>query len=168
MRYQFGGGIADWVFATVSVSGTNDLAQVAGGSTVTFFNAETGGTQYTDLLAADATPITSVPSSTGADGRATGQIPPFFGPDDVTVMWAQAGDGPRARIVAVNVDSAVADVAELAALTWTYNTVSGSWAPRPEAAGNRTVLWLGPTPPPVGGTPEYMRNNVDFFLDWQP
>ncbi|HEY9416462.1 MAG TPA: hypothetical protein VIQ30_17035 [Pseudonocardia sp.] len=97
-RYPFGGGISDWTFGTVTVSGTDGLAQVAGGVGVTFWSAETGGIQFTDLLDPNLQAVSSVTSSDGTDGRAVGQIPPFSGPDGIRLMWAQAGTGPRAII----------------------------------------------------------------------
>lgn len=109
MRYNFGGGIADWSFTTADVSGTNDLAQLSGGVAITFWNAETGGTQYTDLLDGAGTPVSSITSSDGTDGRSLGQIPPFSGPDGVTTMWASAVGGPRALLVTGDAADIVAD-----------------------------------------------------------
>lgn len=93
-RYQFGGGIADWGF---EVDGGDDKPVLIGGGTVQLFNQESGGTQYTDLAedAAGATPITFVKTSDGSDGRSMGQIPPFYGPNEVTRMWASLDGGPR-------------------------------------------------------------------------
>ncbi|MFB6392642.1 hypothetical protein [Polymorphospora lycopeni] len=101
-RQLFGGGPADWTFNAVDgVAGVDDLAQLAGGQVITFWNLEIGGTQYEDLTDSAGTPITSVTSSTGADGRSVGQIPPLYGPDGVDRMWAQAGTGPRVLMSAV-------------------------------------------------------------------
>ncbi|MEV2239534.1 hypothetical protein [Micromonospora sp. NPDC049891] len=98
-RYRFGGGIADWGFGTVTVDGTDHIAQVSAGVAVTFWSDEQGGTQYTDLLDSDSLPVTSVSLADGTGVRARGQIPPLFGPDGVTRMWAQAGTNPRALMV---------------------------------------------------------------------
>jgi hypothetical protein len=96
-RHLFGGGIADWTFGEVDgVDSVDDLAQLVGAAVVTFYNAETGGSQYTDLQDLTGSAITQVESSDGTDGRSLGQIPPLYGPDAVTVMWAQAASGPRA------------------------------------------------------------------------
>jgi hypothetical protein len=97
-RYNFGGGVSDWVFSTITVSGTADLAQVTGSASVTFWSAESAGAQFGDLLGPDGSPTAAITSSSGTDGRAKGQIPPFKGPDGVRLMWAQAGSGPRALI----------------------------------------------------------------------
>ena len=101
-RFPFGGSIADWTFGTVDgVDEVDNLAQVVGGIPVTFWSAEVGGVPYTDLLTADGAATTAITSADGdvVGGRATGQIPPFFGPDAVPRMWAQAGTGPRALMV---------------------------------------------------------------------
>ena len=97
-RSLFGGGVSDWVFSTVTVSGTAGLAQVTGSASVTFWSSESGGTQFGDLLGPDGSPTAAITSSDGTDGRAAGQIPPFRGPDGVRLMWAQAASGPRALI----------------------------------------------------------------------
>jgi hypothetical protein len=101
-RFSFGGGIADWTFGTVDgINEVDNLTQAVGDIAVTFWTAEVGGTQYTDLIGPDGQPtatITSTPDG-GAGGRAVGQIPPLQGPDGVKQMWAQAGDGPRALMV---------------------------------------------------------------------
>lgn len=105
MRHTFGAGISDWTFGTIdgvdaadATLTVDDMAQVVGAIVVTFWTAESAGSQYTDLLDINGLPVTYVTSSDGTDGRAKGQIPQFFGPDEVTLMWAQAGDGPRAII----------------------------------------------------------------------
>lgn len=105
-RHKFGGAIADWTF---TVGGSNE-ATLAGGSTVTFWDDSTGGTQYTDLSEdADGTlPMDHVTSADGTGVPAIGQIPEFYGPDEVWHMWAEAGGGPRAVIVATDVGDQVA------------------------------------------------------------
>lgn len=100
-RYWFGASLTDWTMASQDgVGGFNDMVQVVGAVAVTFWNAETGGTQYTDLLSSTGVAVTSVTSSDGSDGRAQGTIPPFQGPDGVRELWAQAGSGPRALMQA--------------------------------------------------------------------
>ncbi|MFG2165509.1 SGNH/GDSL hydrolase family protein [Micromonospora chersina] len=100
-RYWFGGGVADWTFTTRDgVGGFDDIAQVVGGSTITVWNAETGGTQFSDLLDANGAAVPFLLSDDGTGGRALGQIPPFQGPDGVTELWVSADGGPRARLVA--------------------------------------------------------------------
>ncbi len=109
MRHTFGGDLTAY---TIGVSletqatadgQTGSPAVILGGQTVTFWDAEYGGNQYTDLL--DATtggpddpggqPITSVVTSTGTDPAAPplGCIPMLLGPNGVAVMWAQVGTG---------------------------------------------------------------------------
>lgn len=84
-RYEFGAGLADYV-----VRPSDGLWTVAPGAIITFYNASSGGTQYTDLLDISATPITSVT----ADSQ--GFVPRFQGPDSVAGMWADAGGASRA------------------------------------------------------------------------
>ncbi len=57
--------------------------------TLTFYDAETGGARVTDLLAADGTTAITTVTTTGA------VVPPFYGPDGVVLLWADAGDGNR-------------------------------------------------------------------------
>ena len=90
-RMQFGGGPEDVYLVSDS---ENDL-QPGGGATVLFFSAETGNNPITDLLDTNFSPITSIITSTGTDGRAAGQIKPFYGPDGVFEMWASANGSPR-------------------------------------------------------------------------
>ncbi|MEW2451183.1 hypothetical protein AB0896_27120 [Streptomyces parvulus] len=88
-RNDFGAGVADFV-----VRPADGLWTVAPNTAVTFWSAREGGSQYTDLLDASATPITEVTTDS------TGSIPPFSGPDSVTGMWADAGGEKRAWIEA--------------------------------------------------------------------
>lgn len=98
-RLQFGGGVSDWTFS----ADVNGNATLAGGAQLTFWNAESGGTQYTDLQSVDGTALGAVvTTSTGSDGRSLAQIPPFLGPDGVYMMWASASGGPRAAMTATN------------------------------------------------------------------
>jgi hypothetical protein len=90
-RHEFGAGIGDFV-----VRPSDGLWGVAAATAVTFYDASTGGTQYTDLLDAGSTPITSVTTDE------YGALPRFFGPDGVEGMWADAGGSSRAWIEAHN------------------------------------------------------------------
>lgn len=67
---------------------------------LTFWDAEVGGTQFTDLLLNGA-PVSSI--TTPVDG----EIPLFEGPDGVVEMWVDAGGG-RLRLVASGAESAAA------------------------------------------------------------
>ncbi|MBF9135333.1 hypothetical protein I0C86_41520 [Plantactinospora sp. S1510] len=100
-RYWFGGGIPDFTLAmgdTVTVGALSGRVCVVVSATVTLWDAESGGDQYTDLLDEGGVATTSVVSADGSGERALGQIPRFQGPDAVTQMWAQAAEGPRALI----------------------------------------------------------------------
>ncbi len=100
-RMQFGGGPEDVYLVT---DGENDL-QPGAGATVLFYSAETGNNPITDLLDINLSPITSTTTSTGSDGRAPGQIKPFYGPDGVYEMWASANGSPRFLMQASNLGS---------------------------------------------------------------
>ncbi|SBT63918.1 hypothetical protein GA0070622_0886 [Micromonospora sediminicola] len=118
-RYWAGGGPSDYTIIsgdTVTVGAvTGKNAVVVGGVDVVWWNAETGGTQYADLLNAVGQPVTSVPSSDTTDGRAFGQIPRVQYPDGVTGAWASAGGGPRVWMPADVGDQALATAVDLAA-----------------------------------------------------
>lgn len=84
-RYEYGAGIADFVVAP-----SDGIWTVGALAPVTFWDAVTDGTQYTDLLDGSASPITQVVSDEH------GAMPRFLGPDGITGMWADAGGGTRA------------------------------------------------------------------------
>ena len=84
-RFQYGRGVADYV-----VQPTDGQWAIGAGVTITFWDAATEGTQYTDLLDAGSIPITEVTTDE------QGLIPTLWGPDGVTGMWAEAGGGTRA------------------------------------------------------------------------
>lgn len=88
-RYDFGGGIADYV-----VRPSDGLWAVAPGQVLTFWAAADGGAQYTDLQDAGGTATASI----RADEY--GAIPRFRGPDGVIGMWADAGGASRAWVEA--------------------------------------------------------------------
>lgn len=102
-RYRHGGGIADWTFTlgdeVIVGALTGKQAVVLGGQTITFWTAEQGGVQHTDLLDADGNPVTAIVSEDGTGVRSEGQIPPFYGPDGVRSMWAGVESGPRVLMV---------------------------------------------------------------------
>jgi hypothetical protein len=104
----FGGGIADWAFG----ADDDNRAEIIGGAVVKFYNAEVGGDRYEDLQELNGIGVDQVVTSAGDDGRSTGQIPPFFGPDNVFEMWASANDGPRVLMTAVNIGSFLGPVRE--------------------------------------------------------
>ncbi|WP_341719926.1 DUF4082 domain-containing protein [Micromonospora sp. FIMYZ51] len=93
-RYWYGATLTDWTLATTTVAGQPAVVTATADVPVTFWTAEVGGTQYTDLLDAGGQPVVSVLSASG-DARPVGTIPPVQGPDGVRHMWASAGGGPR-------------------------------------------------------------------------
>lgn len=100
-RMQFGGGPEDVYLVD---SDQNNL-QPGAGATVLFYSGETGNNPITDLLDINLSPITSITTSNGSDGRAPGQIKPFYGPDGVFEMWASANGSPRFLMQASNLGS---------------------------------------------------------------
>jgi type II secretory pathway pseudopilin PulG len=117
-RHPFGLNAADFAV----VAGTGNTAVFTPGSTITFWNAQVGGTQYTALAAnADGTsPIDHTTSATGTDGYTAGQLIPFWGPDttpDTLGMWASGDGGPRFWVLARDIaDVAAAAQAQAAAV----------------------------------------------------
>lgn len=142
-RNRFGGNISDWTFATgdeVPVGElTGRVSVTVGDVPVTFWSAEVGGSQYDDLLDSDGEQTSVIVSSNGQDGRTLGQIPPFTGPDGVAEMWAQAGDGPRARIAAIGVTSLDANMTGSLTLDGTMSVSGEVTAGQATIAGDMTV-----------------------------
>jgi hypothetical protein len=168
-RHWFGQGVADWTFT----AGPGDEAILAGDVDVTFWSQPSGGAQYTDLLDASANPITQVTSGDGST-LPVGTIPRFQGPDGVTLVWADAGGGARYAMVAVDLGDTVealmplvdlAPLSDLVVLMWPYDYDSAAWLPRPDA-GDRMVIWKGPSAPPIGGG--FMLDGTDIFVDELP
>lgn len=116
-RYNAAGTAADYTILagdTVTVgASTGQNAVIVGGIAVTWWNARSGGTQYSDLLDENSVAITQALSSDGTDGWAFGQIPRVQYPDGVLGAWASAGGGPRVWMPA--------DVGPLAAATATQS-----------------------------------------------
>lgn len=104
-RHSFGQSPADWTFT----AGAGGTAVLAGGVTLTCWDSPTSGTQYSDLLDATGTAITTVVSSTGSSGLPAGTVPQFYGPDGVTSMWVDAGGGFRLQMIAHDAVPAVDD-----------------------------------------------------------
>lgn len=128
LRHKFGMSPADWVFT----AGTGGEAILQGGVAVTFWNAQTGGTQITDLLTADEnmTPISQVISGDGSS-IPLGVIPEFWGPEGVTELWADAGGTGRAKMTATDfgdtinqVETNTAQLASLAVTVTGFSTVA--------------------------------------------
>jgi hypothetical protein len=104
-RHLFGGTVGDWTFT----AGVGNVAMLAS-ATITFWNAQTGGTQYADLASdvAGSTTFDHVTSSDGTDGQVIGTVEPFYGSDEVWAMWASANSGPRLLMLAADVPQYVA------------------------------------------------------------
>lgn len=98
-RHWFGGSQADQV-ATRYDLGSHGLVALAAGAKVTFYDAETDGTQYVDLLLDGITPGSF--ATTDDDGY----VPRFQGPDAVQAMWADVGSDQPRRIM-VTTDAAI-------------------------------------------------------------
>lgn len=105
-RHKFG-GIADYVIAV----GADNAATLQPGTSVTCWNAATGGTQHTDLTETDGT--TPIPDNGTLTSNAQGAIPEFMGPDGVTAMYldANGGAGPRRRTTATDLGPSITTVA---------------------------------------------------------
>lgn len=90
-RYLFGGGVSDFAIAPPSRNGG---FVVAAPSLVngTFWSAQTGGVQYTDLQ----TSAGGVTSTVATDKD--GSLNPFYGPPGVDGGWLDFGGGDRAFV----------------------------------------------------------------------
>jgi hypothetical protein len=151
-RHYFGGALPDWTFTTTTVSSTDNLAQLVGGATITMWNAETGGAQYTDLQTTGGAATDYASTSDGTDGRALGTIVPFYGPDEVYVMWASADGGPRALIVSSDVGSIVGPLVDtLNAQLGAHLASTGN----PHANSYATLTDVSTTAPTNGQIPVY-------------
>lgn len=188
-RHWFGKMLTDWSMTLGDVTEVDTgsgivktaPALVTGPVAVTFWNAETGGTQYTDLLDASGTPVAQVMTADGTSGLPIGTIPLFQGPDatpEVTEMWADAGGGTRYKMTANDLGGDVAElkstVADLIGTVTTlnamvqntkgtvvYNAVTSSWPERP-AGDPRLFEWVGPSVPTAGAP--YMKEG-DLWVD---
>ena len=159
MRCWFGQSPTDWTMVLGDETESNGVklrpAIAAGPIEVTFWDAATGGTRYTDLLDASGEPITHVTTADGTGALQVGTIPRFRGPDEVTEMWADAGGGARYLMVATSLGAYVADlrtrVSDLEAtvelLTSSLGVLvyDGGWPERP--VDDRPYAWIGPSAP---------------------
>jgi hypothetical protein len=122
MRFSFGGDWHGWGAGLGAERATYDDADVigstllaAGGGEVTFWDAPTAGNQYTDLLDDNGSSVYYLALSAGTDTYRVGGLPRFQGPDGVPVLYAEAGDAPRMRLVAGDAHLASTDTAALIA-----------------------------------------------------
>lgn len=144
-RHPFGATIADYGIAHIdgsSVFGSPgaQLLVLTPGAVVTFWTAQSGGSQIVDLAAhADgSSPVDHVTAD--SNGAISTQV---WGPDGVASMWADGngGAGPRVLMLAADIADLVAQlVAQVASLQAAldlspayvyYDTVSQSWPHRP-------------------------------------
>jgi len=153
-RHMYGQGPADWTFSV----GDADTATLAGAVNLTFWSSQTSGTQYTDLLNASGSPITSVTSSDGSSGLPVGTIPLFFGPDSITSMWADGGGGYRSLVTAHDgfAFSDDARFGEVAGLTVSGTAAAGRYLRATSSAGaeytnDGTTDWLNVQSPAYSG-----------------
>lgn len=136
-RHSFGGDLASWT--VTAGTGTNaGTVTFATGATVTFWSAEIGGTQYTNLLAGDGT--TAIDHVVTGDGTtaAAGSIPAFYGPDDVWTMWASANGGSREMILATDLADYVGRAPNLGVYVTEYGAVPDGVTP--SAAGINAAI----------------------------
>lgn len=149
-RHPYGGGIADYAIHTDSTL----VATLQTGASITAWNARTGGSQYLNLALdpAGTTLVTGVTTSDGSDGYSPGQIPIFYGPEDVTLLWISADGGPRVAIGALDSAQAAGDLAaafsQHVTATNPHLTTMGALA---DAAF--------PTPLPAGGYPVWNQTS---------
>ncbi|QBI53413.1 hypothetical protein [Streptomonospora litoralis] len=123
MRHWFGRSHAGWVMqegeeVTESGEVVGYTPLLLPGVTVTMWDAQTGGSQYTDLLDADGAAVTSVESDEH------GTIPRFRGPDGVAYLWASAsadGTEPRYIMASPTISDEVATLQERAGDTWRFS-----------------------------------------------
>lgn len=101
-RMRFGGGPQDvYLFADAE----GDMHAGGAFNAVFFDGPQEGAQSLTDLLDTNGQAISYVTTSDGTDGQAVGQIPVFFGPDNVFEMWLSINDEPRQVISSNNVGS---------------------------------------------------------------
>jgi hypothetical protein len=180
LRHPHGASSTAWVF---DVAGDGVTPFLVAGSSVTGWTAQTSGSQYTDLLAADfSTAIDHVLTSDGTDGYTVGQIPLFYSPAGISGMWISADGGPRVWLPANDIDQRLITLedtiddllnrmggaeARLAlAAMFVNQTGTDPWSTRPDIAADNLLLWAGQTNPGIGGG--YMRDNLDIFVDRTP
>lgn len=105
-RMMFGGGPED-LYLIPDEDG--DLQQ-GGGVVLRAYSTETGNNPITDLLDINLSPVTTVTTSTGSDGRVRGQVAPFWGPDATYELWVGPDSQPRFLMQASNLGSQLGPV----------------------------------------------------------
>lgn len=114
MRHWFGQTLTDWSMTLGTPAESNgvryaDVAAV-GPKTVTMWNADTGGSQYTDLLDVSGAAVSEITTADGTGTLALGTIPRFQGPDGVALLWADAGGGARYLMIATDLADTLGDL----------------------------------------------------------
>lgn len=87
-RFLFGASGSE---VYIRANANTGALEAAGGTSLTFWTAQTGGVQHTDLTEADKT----TPRSPTVQVNAQGQTGTFAGPDGVTGWWVDDGISPR-------------------------------------------------------------------------
>lgn len=177
IRFTFGGGPSD--FAITAPSTTAGVVHALAGGVGTLWSAQTGGTQYTDLLALGTDPA---PIQTDANGF----LYAFQGPFGVPTAWAEFGGGERVLLIGrelaniLGPDGGVLDdhlppTAQAATLAATYGPggSAGNVLPNPgrllgrtefnpATADVKTTSWNAPVYP--GSPGDAIRDySVDFI-----
>lgn len=186
-RHYFLGDMSAWAtdLGTDEVSAgglSGKHALFIPGASITFWTAQTGGSQITDLLDMLGTAITSVTAD------ANGEFPQIQGPDtspDTLVMWADGngGAGPRRKVLATDIgDLVLSNLSSLLDLidqvttlqdqvanslgVVVKDTATGTWPTRPAAATARPYMWIGDSAPPIGGS--YAVAGRDIWFNPNP
>jgi hypothetical protein len=119
-RHLFGGSIADFVVApggSVTVDGiTGNETLLVPGVVIQFYDAASAGNAITDLEDLTLTAQTTVTTDIN------GAIPQFYGPDAVTLVWADANGGAGPRRLMLATDS----TADIATNTTAITTLQGT------------------------------------------
>lgn len=170
-RHWFLGDMAAYVFDTgTSETSNSGLAGedslVIPSQEVIFFDSDTGGNQYSDLLDKSGNPVISVTAASD------GSLPRTQFPDGVTEAWADAagGAGPRrlcmANDLGDSVDQNTTQIAEqaaqlaLAPVFAYYSAVTASYPQRPSTGA--PVWWVGPVAPAFGGS--FAVDGLDYWI----
>jgi hypothetical protein len=155
LRYNFGMTPTDWVFQ----EGAGQEVILAAGVTLTFWNLQTGGVQYKDLVQ-DGTGVETIISGDG-DTAPTGTIPRFLGPDGITQMWVDAGGDARYLMSTTDMGNLPARVGALeeavnalqsiqvnTLYAMKYDQGTGEYPNIPEnLVSTRYLIWIGPSVP---------------------
>lgn len=158
-RHWFGQSLTDWTMFLGGVTEVEGVkfraANAAGPVTVTFWDSETGGTQYTDLLDASGTPVTQIVTADGEGALPLGTVPRLQGPDGVTEMWADAGGGARYLMVATDLGDTITQLSftseflvALEGLATGEGSVGQFLGKDPDPDSSTGLRW---TAPPAGG-----------------